>query len=294
MNNEAEGIIEGQYSGFNSIPRLAIVLPMHFEHLMNSLRCTIAAWLILVVSGFQSVDAGQMDLDPSLPPVRGLIEAYREDAGVLQRFHPWSMSVVRHERMKALHASFREALEAIPYDALSQEEKIDYLMFQNQLVFDGRQLDRLRDRHLEIAPWVPFGQVILDLFEARQRVEPVQPESMATTLDQLKLTVQNHRKELKTLLESEPDLIRPTLAGRIGQWVDTYQNALRDWYRFYEGYHPSFSWWMKTPYESVDKELKRFAEFVRQEIAGFVEGEDPPLLGDPIGKDALMEALNMR
>ncbi len=264
---------------------------MHFEPLMNSLRCSIAAWLILIGTGLQPVFAGQIDMDPSLPPVRGLIEAYREDAGVLGRFHPWSMSEARHVRMKALYASFGEALEGISYDALSREEKIDYLMFQNQLVFDARQLDRLRDRHMEIAPWVPFGQVILDLFEARQRVEPIQPEALATTLNQLKLAVQNHRKELKTQLESNPDLISPTLAGRVAQWVDTYQNALRDWYRFYEGYHPSFSWWVKTPYQSVDKELDGFADFVRKEIAGFVEGEDPPLLGDPIGKDALMEAL---
>jgi dipeptidyl-peptidase-4 len=263
---------------------------MHFDPLMNFFRCCLGSFLCFLGSSV-FLYAGEMDVDPSLPPVRGLIEAYREDAGVLERFHPWSMSEARHMRTQALHASFDGALKTIAFDGLSREEKIDYLLFQNQLVFDGRQLDRLRDRHLEVLPWVPFGEVILDLFEARQRVEPIQPETMATTLDQLKQAVQRHRKELRAQLEAHPDLISPTLAGRVAQWVETYQNALRDWYRFYDGYHPSFSWWVKAPYQSVDKELEGFADFVRKEIAGYVEGEAPPLLGDPIGRGALMEAL---
>lgn len=263
---------------------------MRFDLLMNFSRCSLGAWLLCVVS-CSSALAGQIDIDPSLPPVRGVIEAYREDSGVLARFHPWSMSESRHARLKTLQKSFQSALKSIDFESLSQEEKIDYLLFQNQLVFDGRQLDRLRNRHEEISPWVPFGQVILDLFEARQRVEPIAPEVLATTLDQLKQSIHENQEKLKSELETSPDNLSPTLAGRVAQWVEMYRNALRDWFRFYEGYHPSFSWWVKAPYQGVDTALADYADFVRNDIAGFVDGEDAPLLGDPIGRGALLESL---
>jgi hypothetical protein len=62
---------------------------MHFDPLMNFFRCCLGSFLCFLGSS-DLLYAGEMDVDPSLPPVRGLIEAYREDAGVLERFHPWS------------------------------------------------------------------------------------------------------------------------------------------------------------------------------------------------------------
>ncbi|MDG1891885.1 MAG: DUF885 family protein [Verrucomicrobiota bacterium] len=233
-----------------------------------------------------------IERDSSLPPVRALIEAYRQDTAVLERWHPWQMSRGRHARMQLVLGQFTGALRSIPFETLGHEEQVDYLLFQNQLTFDARQLDQGRERHLEIEGWVPFGDRVLDLVEARQRVEPIDPEGAAGVVHQLALDVRAMQQSLDGQSENTSETLTPALAGRLGQWIDDYKAALRDWYGFYAGYHPSFTWWLKQPHEDLQAALDDYARHVRVEIAGYVEGEDPPVLGDPIGRKALMEALD--
>ncbi len=67
---------------------------------------------------------------------------------------------------------------------------------------------------------------------------------------------------------------------------------LEEWYQFYAGYHPSFTWWVRSPHEATVKALDDYADFIRHEVAGFVQGQDPPVLGDPVGRKALLDALD--
>src|SRR4030095_15161079 len=40
----------------------------------------------------------------------------------------------------------------------------------------------------------------------------------------------------------------------------------------------------------VEGELKDYASFLRKKVAGFSDGEDEPVIGDPIGRAALLDA----
>ncbi len=231
------------------------------------------------------------DVDPSLPPVRGLIEAFSSDLGVLQRFHPWNMSSQRHERLKELIQSYSKSLDSINFQNLLQEERVDYLLMKNQLNFELSQLNQARERYLEIHEWLPFGSEILSMVEARQRVEPIEPELLATRLHDLKSQIADAQHQVQIEIEKTHSAMTATLGGRVAQTIDQYQRALQEWFQFYEGYHPSFTWWVKAPYDSTIQALKEYADFVRKEVAGYVEGQDPPVLGDPIGKEALLNAL---
>ena len=54
-------------------------------------------------------------------------------------------------------------LEKLDFDRLTQDGKVDYLLFKNYLTHQLRQLDlRSKERDLA-APLVPFAQKILDL-----------------------------------------------------------------------------------------------------------------------------------
>ena len=48
---------------------------------------------------------------------------------------------------------------------------------------------------------------------------------------------------------------------------------------------------MKKPYEEADKQLEEYAKFLREEIAGQKGKDEDPLVGDPIGADALAEEI---
>ena len=113
-------------------------------------------------------------------------------------------------------------------------------------------------------------------------------ESAAVGLHALAGEIRSTLDELEQEASSKPTAI---LAVRIADWTEVYRRALEDWFAFYEGYHPAFSWWTQAPQEQVIQELKTFASEVRKQFAGYQEGEDPPVIGDPIGRQALMEAL---
>lgn len=233
-----------------------------------------------------------VDVDSSLPPVRGLIEAFTKDIKVLKRYHPWEMSETRHDRLQQLIRKYSTSLGATEFQQLAQKERIDYVLLRNQLKFESRQLDQARARYAEIKDWLPFGLAILELAEARQRVEPVEAEETATVMHDLKLQVTQSHQKVRASLESSDSSLTPGLGGRLAQTIDLYSKMLEEWYQFYAGYHPSFIWWVRSPHDATVKALEDYADFIRHEVAGFVQGQDPPLLGDPVGRRALLDALD--
>jgi len=44
---------------------------------------------------------------------------------------------------------------------------------------------------------------------------------------------------------------RPAAASRAGQVVDRLRPMLREWYGFYHGYEPLFTWWVEEPYRAL-------------------------------------------
>jgi uncharacterized protein (DUF885 family) len=45
--------------------------------------------------------------------------------------------------------------------------------------------------------------------------------------------------------------------------VASLRTTLRNWFSFYDGYDPIFTWWMAEPYKSADRALDEYARFLR-------------------------------
>lgn len=92
--------------------------------------------------------------------------------------------------------------------------------------------------------------------------------------------------------EPEPSIVlSPVVALRAAGAVDEVRWVLGEWSGFYQGYKPVAAWWLKQPVEAADKALTEYAKYLREEIAGVKGAPEDPLIGDPIGPDALREAL---
>jgi uncharacterized protein (DUF885 family) len=81
------------------------------------------------------------------------------------------------------------------------------------------------------------------------------------------------------------------VANRAAQKVDDLRRILERWHDFYAGYDPLFTWWVRQPYQKVERELEDYAKFVRKKLVGFENEDDEPVIGDPIGREALLDAL---
>lgn len=234
--------------------------------------------------------------EPSLSTMRGLIEHYSTDSAALRRYYSIDVSTTRVERLRRFYEEELRKLDAADFKALDQDGRIDFLLFQNQLRFELRELEHEQKRVSEVAGLLPFSQSIIQLEEARRRMEPVDSAKSAKTLTEIAEAIAKTRKALEKQLKDEKKDSNSTLPGKVtanraASMVDELRRTLKNWSEFYSGYHPDFTWWANAPHQKADKELQDYAKFLRQKLAGFTEGEDEPVIGDPIGREALLAAL---
>jgi hypothetical protein len=220
---------------------------------------------------------------------------------------------------------------------MSQDGKIDYILFKNHLEYELRQLD-IQSRQLgEIEPLVPFADKIIDLEEARRRMEPIDSAKLAATLNDLRKQVDEKRKAIEASVRpqrgsggdtgSEAMPVKKTVANRAVVAINGLRNNLRNWYTFYNGYDPMFTWWNEEPYKSLDQSLNTYAVFISEKIVGIRPeggqtqptgptrgggsgpsggpsgqgfqrpsanarpGDTSDIVGDPIGREALLSEL---
>src|SRR5207248_717677 len=58
------------------------------------------------------------------------------------------------------------------------------------------------------------------------------------------------------------------VANRAADNVDQVRAIVTTWYRYYDGYDPMFSWWVKSPYAKLDSALTRYARTLRERVVG--------------------------
>ena len=239
------------------------------------------------------------DLDASASEMRATIERYAVDRFALGRFYAVETSPTRQARLKQFYSDWLAALGPLNFDAMSQEGKIDYLLFKNHLDHELRQLDLRAKALAETESLIPFSQTITDLEDARRRMENIDSPKTAALLTALGKQIEAQRKSVEASLKPDPKAepkaetskIKKTVANRAAVQINALRNTLKGWFGFYNGYDPVFTWWAGEPYKAVDQSLQTYATFLREKIVGVKPGDEGAIVGDPIGRDALMSEL---
>ncbi len=220
------------------------------------------------------------DLDSSSSELRSLIERYVADRGSLSRSYPVEISPARRARFKRFYSDWLAALAKLNFDSMSQDGKVDYLLFKTHLDHELRQME-LEERSLaEIAPLAPFAQTIIDLAEARRRMEKIDPAQVAATLNELNKQIDATRRSLESGLRGEQGRIKRTVANRAATTINGLRNALRAWFGYYDGYDPLFTWWVDEPYKAVDQSLAAYGAFLTERVAGLRRPEAAPAMAE--------------
>src|SRR5205807_1224837 len=150
--------------------------------------------------------------------------------------------------------------------------KVDYILFRSHLEHELRQLDIETKQMAEIEPLIPFGKTIIDFEESRRRMEPIDSAKAAATLNNLKKQIEDTRRSVEAGLRGgdNPDAIKvkKTVAFRAVNAINGLRGNLRNWYTFYNGYDPVFTWWNEEPYKSLDETLTSYASFLSERVVG--------------------------
>ena len=130
-------------------------------------------------------------------------------------------------------------------------------------------------RWTEILPHLPFADTILGLEKARWRKERIgSPPEVAALLK----VIADAADQARTAQTSHP--ADPLRDSRAAAHTVRLRAALHDWFTFYDGYDPLFTWWNREPYHAADTALGAYADCLKP-------ADPDAIVGAPIGRAAL-------
>ena len=215
-----------------------------------------------------------------------VVERYSTDRSALGRRWNVSYSPERNARFHDFLSDWRRRVEALDFESLSLEGRVDYVLLLNELRYRLDLLTREAGLAAEMDGFISFTSLIVDLEERRRRREPVESESAAARLAELPAEIETARADVEARLEGGEGVSR-IVALRAVTALAERTRLLEDWYEHYAGYDPVFTWWNEDPYARAKAALDGYARFLRETVIGYREGEDEPIVGDPIGAEGL-------
>ena len=210
---------------------------------------------------------GEM-LDTATSELRPMIERYEVDLRDLARVYSLPGSIARHARLERFYSEQLHLVEAVNFGALSQAGQVDYLLLRGRLLHDQKQLASESRKEEDIAPLVPFQQDIIGLEEARRRMETLDPQKSAITLNKLATDIETAKVSLAN------SKLAPAVMNRAAVRLVQLRRYFRAWFNFYHLYDPRFAWWTDAEFKRADDALDAYAKVVHTAsgAAGSIEG----------------------
>jgi len=234
---------------------------------------------------------GPAALDPSVPPMRALIERFSADQATLDSVYADPLSPATRARKSAFYRDNRALLAQVDFAALDQEGKADYLSFANLLTLDEHQLALDERQWSEVASLLPFAPAIFALEDQKRIMQRPDPQRAAAQLNELAKSVATSRKELEAKVKDASPTQR-VAAYRAAADLDQLATHLQHWFDFWNGYDPTFTWWAAQPYKAASAALKDDSTFLREKLAGIAPEDKNTVIGTPIGREALARQLD--
>ena len=216
------------------------------------------------------------------------VRRVEKDLGDLTKYYNIPIAPRRHGRLGAFFADELESLHAVPFDDLGQQDRVDFLLLRNFLRRRARQLD-LEWAALELTrPALPFAPLLVSVCEARQDVEPMDAEKVAQMLDDARQGI----LDVRARVEQGKVSVKDTLTGvKAAAVIEQLRARLDEFFRFYAGYDPLFDWWATRPWQDVDAALAGYLPLVQTRLAGMHPDRPDEIVGEPIGREALLVEL---
>jgi uncharacterized protein (DUF885 family) len=240
-----------------------------------------------------------------------LLRLYTTDREEVARFYDLAWSESRLDRLERLTRDWQARVSALPWASLDLPSRVDALLLRDALRGELRREKLERDRLAEMEPLLPIRRDIQSLESSRRALETLDSEAAAGRISRIKDLVKHVRERIEAGRKKadpsssgdarnatndehdkkpaiEPLSVSPVTAARSARATLALLGTMRAWHESLAGYKPEFTWWTKRPFEEASAALEDYAKFLREDIAGLKGHDDDPLIGDPIGREALL------
>ena len=193
----------------------------------------------------------------------------------------------KNKRLQELTKEYLQKLSALNFNNLSQECKVDYLLFKRDLTEKMRLLEKELADVEKINEWTPFASAIYAVEEKRQRGLPLNAELLAKEWASIIATT----KILQIKLNADKS-ISPESAATANAVVYNLKQTVQSIVEFYNGYDPLFTWWVPATHKSLDEALTAYAAAFKSKSNITVASTDKSgIVGVRAGRENLIKQL---
>jgi hypothetical protein len=230
-------------------------------------------------------DVGSGDKDQNM---RQRIECISRDIEDLKNFCNIEVSPKRRTRLRQYYTNQLQQLHKAKFgETDDQSYKIDYLLLRNFLEHSLRKLNLDEDTDAHMEPLLPFIASIIRLCELRQAMVPIQPKLVAQEINQVSMQITDIEEKVRTAQIA----LEKSISLRAAKTVDNLRSHLKEWFDYFNGYDPLFTWWVGKPFDKVYTRLESFASTIREILVGLKPGDEDLIVGEPIGREGLTAEL---
>lgn len=254
---------------------------------------------LLILFSYTCYPQSKIDLYTQTSEVNDIMIRYDADRGSIMRFYGsgdgWRSEAgfntpERRERLQQLNKTYLKELEQMPFSSMNINGKVDYLLFKTKLTDQQYQLNKEDKTYNEIADLLPFYNQVLQMQQPRRRGISVKGEEIARQMDGMRKEIETLSKKLNTgvALSKEQAL---TASGS----ARALQGLLKNYFNFYNGYDPMFSWWVPKTYNALDSVLGAYATALSKKVRtdGLQKDDGSGIVGNPIGREELIRQLKL-
>ena len=224
---------------------------------------------------------------------------YEADRGSIIRFYSLSNrqdanyaynSPERRQRLLKLIANYQQQILKLDFASMDINGKVDYILFKRNLEDQSYQLNEEQVKYDQIVKYLPFANSLDALEKPRRRGIAVVGQEVAKELNNINKEI---AKSIITLKKS--DSIESTLADYASVSIKGLQNILKNYYNFYNGYDPLFTWWVPKTYTVTDSLLNNYAVAIKMKgkLVAYQKDDGSGIIGRPIGRDELIRQLKL-
>ncbi|WBL24109.1 DUF885 family protein [Zunongwangia sp. HGR-M22] len=216
-----------------------------------------------------------------------VINTFKADKFALRRTYNIRESMEYYERYHQFYANWQTKLKDIDFNGLSKDGKADYVLLRNLIEKEEYLLNQDYEAFKEVASVVDFADDLYDFIKQRRRGTQPDAKALAMTFNDAEKKIAEKIKALK--INEFEDWLKAEKAAAI---ISSLHLGLGEAYKFYYNYDPDFTWWMKTPYASLDKKLKEYADFLKENYSKESQKDDGSgIIGKPVGRKTLIKNL---
>ncbi|KAJ8110931.1 hypothetical protein OPT61_g6352 [Boeremia exigua] len=246
------------------------------------------------ISSFSTTKAVQLPEPKETPTIQTTIQTFTADLADIQSFLSISISQTRANKVEEFLTSTLASLSKnFEFDLLCQNEQVDYLLLQShvrRLLHQCKAATKKVHTAKDLGLFGDWVEVCVNFVETRHNVGRQSGRQIAIALQSAEQGI----NRLLCLLDSkdsfEDSKERSILFWTIGKFEEL-QRALEEAVGFYQGYDPVISWWIEKPWETLSTKLTALASALGKKTGIDGSGSADDIVGDPIGREALLQEL---